>query len=70
MLFGFADSSESLPIKALQLSVSRADRVADLLANEGMSAMRVRGYGSAVPVASNATEAGRHKNRRVEVWVQ
>lgn len=70
MLFGFADTSESLPIKALQLSVSRADRVADLLAKDGMTAMRVRGYGSAVPVASNSTEEGRHKNRRVEVWMQ
>lgn len=70
MLFGFADSNESMPIVALQLSTERADVVADLLIRQGLRPRKVRGYGSAVPVASNATSAGRSKNRRVEVWLR
>jgi phosphate transport system substrate-binding protein len=70
MLFGFADSHESMPIVSLQLSTERADNVADLLIKEGLRPGKVRGYGSAVPVASNETEAGQSKNRRVEVWVR
>lgn len=70
MLFGFADSNESMPIVSLQLSMDRADAVADLLMKQGMVPRKVRGYGNVVPVASNDSEAGRHKNRRVEVWVR
>lgn len=70
MLFGFADRHERIPLHSIELSVHRADRVADLLLEHGLSANRVRGYGSAVPVASNDTPAGRFKNRRVEVWVR
>lgn len=70
MLFGFADSNESMPIVSLQLSMDRADNVADLLVKQGMRPGKVRGYGNAVPVASNDSEAGRLKNRRVEVWVR
>lgn len=70
MMFGFADSNESMPIVSLQLSTDRADAVADLLVHEGLRPGKVRGYGNAVPVASNETEAGRAKNRRVEVWVR
>lgn len=70
MLFGFSDSHESMPIVSLQLSTDRADYVADLLIKEGLRPVKVRGYGSAVPVASNDTEAGQYKNRRVEVWIR
>lgn len=70
MLFGFADSNESMPIVSHQLSVDRADTVADLLIKEGLRPGKVRGYGNAVPVASNEAESGRAKNRRVEVWVR
>jgi phosphate transport system substrate-binding protein len=70
MLFGFADSNESMPIISLQLSTERADTVADLLIKQGLRPGKVRGYGNAVAVGSNDTEAGRSKNRRVEVWVR
>jgi len=70
MLFGFADNNESMPIVSLQLSVERADTVADLLMGAGVHPRKVRGYGNAAPVASNETENGRAKNRRVEVWVR
>jgi phosphate transport system substrate-binding protein len=70
MLFGFADSNESMPIVSLQLSMERADMVADLLLKEGMTPGKVRGYGNSVAVAANDSEAGRAKNRRVEVWIR
>lgn len=70
MLFGFADKNESMPMVALTLSTERADVVADLLIKEGLRPRKVRGYGNAVPVASNDTKVGQSKNRRVEVWLR
>ncbi|MFO7592696.1 MAG: phosphate ABC transporter substrate-binding/OmpA family protein [Pseudomonadota bacterium] len=70
MLFGFADSNETMPYVTLLLSTGRADVIADLLIKEGLSPHKVRGYGDAVPVASNETNSGRAKNRRVEVWLR
>jgi phosphate transport system substrate-binding protein len=70
MLLGFSDANEVLPIHAIELSISRADIVADTLIRNGIDPMRVRGYGAAVPVASNEEIRGRNKNRRVEVWVR
>ncbi|MDX2576819.1 OmpA family protein [Streptomyces scabiei] len=52
------------------LSTQRADAVRAVLAAELHSTAVVfetRGFGERHPVASNATEAGRKKNRRVEV---
>jgi phosphate transport system substrate-binding protein len=70
MLFGFSDANEAIPMVALTLSTERADNVADLLIRQGLNPMRVRGYGSVAAVAANDSEAGRTKNRRVEVWVK
>ncbi len=70
MLFGFSDSNEAIPMVALGLSTDRADTVADLLIRQGLRPLRVRGYGAVAAVAANDSEAGRHKNRRVEVWVK
>lgn len=49
------------------LSARRAYAVKDFLAERGVSAERMvaTGYGSSRPVADNATEEGREKNRRV-----
>jgi len=69
MLFGFADASESHPAFSLDLSTYRVDWVADLLVQNGIDPIRVRAYGDAIPVASNEDAGGRHKNRRVEVWL-
>ncbi|MXN75245.1 OmpA family protein [Burkholderia sp. 4701] len=51
------------------LSERRARTVATYLRTHGLDAERfvTRGYGKANPVDSNATEAGRARNRRVEV---
>ncbi len=70
MLFGFADTKEEIPYLSLTLSVNRADAVADILLDRGLEPVKVRGYGQAIPVASNKSDRGRHQNRRVELWVQ
>jgi len=51
-----------------QLSAARADAVVKALVKRGIAQKRLssRGYGQEKPIADNATEAGRHKNRRVQ----
>jgi outer membrane protein OmpA-like peptidoglycan-associated protein len=53
------------------LSERRAQSTASYLVAQGVSATRLRtlGLGETEPVASNATEAGMQKNRRVEVAI-
>jgi len=70
MLLGFSDSLESLPYASLSLSVSRADSVADQFVRHRITPSITRGHGADLPVASNKTEKGRNKNRRVEVWIK
>ena len=54
------------------LSVNRARSVANVLISEGVRSARVRvsGRGRFEPVASNASEAGRAQNRRVEIIIR
>ena len=54
-----------------KLSERRAQAVKDALAGMGVDPARMTtvGYGSGKPIASNATEAGRMKNRRVEIRI-
>lgn len=53
----------------LDLSLLRAKAIANILVNHGISFERISeiGYGDTRPIASNDTEEGRAKNRRVEV---
>jgi outer membrane protein OmpA-like peptidoglycan-associated protein len=53
------------------LSRRRAQAVANYLSSRGVPppSIRFHGYGSADPIASNDTEEGRAKNRRVEFYV-
>lgn len=55
----------------LDLSQRRARAVARALSEQGISIapQAVSGYGEGSPVASNATEAGRRLNRRIEIRV-
>ncbi len=55
-----------------RLSERRARAVADYLVSRGVSAARLRteGRGESDPRASNATEAGRQLNRRVELFIR
>ena len=54
-----------------KLSNRRAAAVGSFLESQGVKTSRVdeQGYGEAQPVADNTTEAGRSKNRRVDVAV-
>jgi outer membrane protein OmpA-like peptidoglycan-associated protein len=55
-----------------QLALERAAAVADYLIGKGVrSADRivVRGYGADMPLEDNGTEAGRRRNRRVEITI-
>ncbi len=51
-----------------KVSLERAERVKSSLIQKGIAADRIRtvGHSDKYPIASNATEAGRRKNRRVE----
>ena len=55
----------------LKLSKQRADAVGSYLEAQGVRTSRVdeKGYGEAQPIADNSTEAGRQKNRRVDIAV-
>ncbi len=59
------------PQKNLELSRQRAGAVRTALIQRGLSAQRLRavGFGETRPVADNAAEKGRRKNRRIEVHV-
>jgi len=54
-----------------ELSMLRAQKIKAMLAAEGVEKSRIEanGYGQEKPLASNDTEEGREKNRRVEVKV-
>lgn len=56
----------------VQLSIERASAVKAYLVKHGVDAsmLAVMGYGASQPVASNATQEGRAKNRRIEFTVQ
>jgi len=53
----------------MSLSLRRAETVRDYLISKGIAADRLsaRAYGESQPVADNATDEGRFKNRRVEL---
>jgi outer membrane protein OmpA-like peptidoglycan-associated protein len=54
-----------------RLSEYRAQAVANHLISRGLQTYRVSyvGYGETMPIASNATESGRQRNRRVEIYL-
>ncbi|MBW8459231.1 MAG: OmpA family protein [Thiobacillus sp.] len=56
----------------MKLSRQRAEAVRNFLISRGVAADRLtaKGYGESQPVADNATEDGRFKNRRVELVPQ
>lgn len=64
-------ASTGRPEGEMLLSEQRAKKIADGLSARGIAASRFiyRGLGSTVPIASNADEAGRARNRRVEITI-
>lgn len=65
---GYTDSTGDAKYNQM-LSQQRAQSVANVLMNDGVThgRVRVQGYGEANPIASNSTPAGRSQNRRVEL---
>ncbi len=55
----------------MDLSIRRANAVRTLLVQRGVADSRIDavGYGETMPVATNDTEAGRQRNRRVEIKI-
>lgn len=69
-IIGHTDSTGSDAVND-PLSVNRAAQTRDYLVARGISPTRIAidGRGRREPIASNATEAGRAQNRRVEIYV-
>lgn len=67
---GYTDSTGSESYN-LKLSQRRAEVVKTALTAQGVGPARITtvGFGEAKPIASNATEAGRQLNRRVEITI-
>jgi outer membrane protein OmpA-like peptidoglycan-associated protein len=67
---GHADSTGSADLN-MKLSGERAVAVKRYLMQSGISPDRIEtaGYGATRPIASNATEAGRRLNRRIEFLI-
>ncbi len=68
---GYTDSTGTTEHNQ-QLSERRAQAVAQYLREHGLRAQKfdVRGFGESDPLASNATAAGRAKNRRVDIVLE
>ena len=65
-------TAEQSAQKNQELSLDRASAVSEYLLKLAVPATQIKsveGFGEASPVASNATEAGRAQNRRVEVYM-
>lgn len=70
LIVGHTDSTGSDAINN-PLSTDRAASARDFLAARGVSFQRVRieGRGSREPIADNSSEAGRARNRRIEIYL-
>jgi outer membrane protein OmpA-like peptidoglycan-associated protein len=70
-IVGHTDSTGSPAINN-PLSVERSQSVRDYLVARGVPATRIEtsGRGEREPIADNATEAGRARNRRVEIYLR
>jgi outer membrane protein OmpA-like peptidoglycan-associated protein len=67
---GYTDSVGS-EASNQRLSEDRANNVRNYLVDQGVAPSRITamGFGEQFPVATNATEAGRQQNRRVEIEI-
>jgi len=55
--------------KRQMIPVPQAKTVEEQFVQRGLNPGVVKGFGSDLPVASNDTDEGREKNRRVEIWL-
>lgn len=69
-IIGHTDNTEKTPGHNKILSENRARSVWGYLAMRGITnKIEIEGRGALEPVATNATEEGREKNRRVEIYI-
>lgn len=70
-IIGHTDSTGSDAVND-PLSVNRANSVRNYLADRGVASARIEtaGRGSHEPIADNSSEAGRARNRRVEIFLR
>jgi len=70
LIAGHTDSTHNEDFN-LRLSLARANSVKNYLVSKGVSeeTLTTQGFGKRKPMASNATEAGRRENRRVEFFI-
>ena len=70
-IIGHTDNTGSPAING-PLSIARAQSVRDYLVDRGISGARVEtaGRGEREPVADNSSDAGRARNRRVEIFLR
>lgn len=69
LLLGFADNTGN-PQANYQLSAKRASTISNLLKKWGIRSEAIIAMGEDVPIASNDSEEGRQKNRRVEILLK
>ena len=71
MEFGGYTDNTGNPQQNMQLSGGRATSAMNQVAAHGVDASRMtaEGYGEQNPIADNATDDGRQRNRRVEINV-
>lgn len=69
-IIGHTDSTGSDAINN-PLSMRRAESARDYLVSRGVASSRIstEGRGSREPIADNATEAGRARNRRIDIYL-
>ncbi|HEY9008902.1 MAG TPA: OmpA family protein, partial [Ohtaekwangia sp.] len=70
-LAGHTDN-RGIPAQNVKLSQARVDKVKDYLISKGIDKKRIsgKGYGGAIPIASNDSEDTRQLNRRVEFIIK
>jgi phosphate transport system substrate-binding protein len=69
VLIGFSDAWGN-HFDNVALSLERARAVEAQLRARGLAIEGTKGLGDAMPVGDNATEEGRERNRRVELWMR
>lgn len=68
IVLGFAGETENVPTQ--ELALNRAKGVAQALQRVGVEIDVVKGFDAIAPVACKTMTQQRHKNQRVEVWIQ
>jgi outer membrane protein OmpA-like peptidoglycan-associated protein len=70
LIAGHTDSTANEDFN-LRLSLARANSVKNYLVSKGVAedVLTTQGFGKRKPIATNATEAGRRENRRVEFFI-